>query len=93
MTSHSIGNKLRELPATVSGLRSLRTLNVSENLLQELPRVLAHVRTLEVCTQPALSACPVLPAYSAAGCCPSCLLSDNKFSLKSECLELGWHSL
>lgn len=57
MTFHSIGNKLRELPATVSGLRSLRTLNVSENLLQELPRVLAHIRTLEVCTQPACLAC------------------------------------
>uniref|UniRef100_A0A8C9ER51 Leucine rich repeat and sterile alpha motif containing 1 n=1 Tax=Pavo cristatus TaxID=9049 RepID=A0A8C9ER51_PAVCR len=55
-------NKLRELPATVSGLRSLRTLNVSENLLQELPRVLAHIRTLEVCTSRyfQLSVCSVL---------------------------------
>ncbi|XP_064892167.1 E3 ubiquitin-protein ligase LRSAM1 isoform X5 [Columba livia] len=44
------GNKLKELPATVSGLRSLRTLDLSENALQELPRVLAHVRTLETLT-------------------------------------------
>lgn len=46
----SLGNKLKELPATLGGLRSLRTLDVSENLLRELPRGLAHIRTLEVCT-------------------------------------------
>lgn len=50
--SLSLGNKLKELPATVSGLRSLRTLDISENVLQELPRVLAHIRTLEVRTRP-----------------------------------------
>lgn len=49
--SLSLGNKLKDLPATVSGLRSLRTLDISENALQELPRVLAHIRTLEVCSQ------------------------------------------
>lgn len=52
------GNKLKELPTTLGGLRSLRTLDVSENHLQELPPVLAHIRTLEVCAQ---LPCPCLP--------------------------------
>ncbi|KAE8574120.1 hypothetical protein XENTR_v10024953, partial [Xenopus tropicalis] len=41
------GNKLRVLPSTIGGLRSLRTLNICENRLAELPRSLANVRTLE----------------------------------------------
>lgn len=51
------GNKLRELPGSVSGLRSLRALDVSGNVLQELPRGLAHIHTLQV---PALG--PALPS-------------------------------
>lgn len=41
-------NKLKELPDTVGELRSLRTLDISENDIQKLPQLLAHVRTLEV---------------------------------------------
>lgn len=59
LNNFSLGNKLKELPATMSGLRSLRTLDISENLLQELPRVLAHIRTLEVRSQPAVSVSPL----------------------------------
>lgn len=57
--SVSAGNKLRELPGSVSGLRSLRALDVSGNVLQELPRVLAHVRTLQV---PSPGSIPSQPA-------------------------------
>uniref|UniRef100_A0A8C0QPZ8 Leucine rich repeat and sterile alpha motif containing 1 n=1 Tax=Chelonoidis abingdonii TaxID=106734 RepID=A0A8C0QPZ8_CHEAB len=39
--------RLKELPSTLGDLRSLRTLDVSENLLQKLPQALAHIRTLE----------------------------------------------
>lgn len=66
MTFPPVGNKLKELPATVSGLRSLRTLDISENLLQELPRVLAHIRTLKVCTQPTVSVSPLFVLLQAA---------------------------
>lgn len=51
----------------MSGLRSLRTLNVSENLLQELPRVLAHVRTLETLTLDASSMTYPSPDICSAG--------------------------
>lgn len=44
----STDNKLKELPDTLGELRSLRTLDVSENEIQRLPQMLAHVRTLEV---------------------------------------------
>uniref|UniRef100_A0A8C6VM55 Leucine rich repeat and sterile alpha motif containing 1 n=1 Tax=Naja naja TaxID=35670 RepID=A0A8C6VM55_NAJNA len=40
-------NVLKKLPSTLEGLRSLRTLDVSENSVQELPQALAHLRTLE----------------------------------------------
>lgn len=52
MLSCAIGispdNRLKELPDTVGELRSLRTLDISENEIRRLPQVLAHVRTLEV---------------------------------------------
>lgn len=41
-------NKLKELPETLGELRSLRTLDISENEVRRLPLMLAHVRTLEV---------------------------------------------
>lgn len=51
-TELSIGvspdNKLKELPDTLGELRSLRTLDISENGIKRLPQMLAHVRTLEV---------------------------------------------
>lgn len=53
------GNKLRDLPGSVSGLRSLRALDVSGNVLQELPRGLAHIYTLQV---PSPGASPAQPA-------------------------------
>ncbi|XP_040975685.1 E3 ubiquitin-protein ligase LRSAM1 isoform X7 [Aquila chrysaetos chrysaetos] len=61
------GNKLKELPATVSGLRSLRTLDISENMLQELPRVLAHIRTLQTLTLDASSMTYPSPDICSAG--------------------------
>ncbi|XP_049688038.1 E3 ubiquitin-protein ligase LRSAM1 isoform X3 [Accipiter gentilis] len=61
------GNKLKELPATMSGLRSLRTLDISENMLQELPRVLAHIRTLETLTLDASSMTYPSPDICSAG--------------------------
>src|SRR4029434_8236056 len=45
----SVGNCLNELPALVGHLRSLKTLDLSENNIRELPRDLAHARCLEVC--------------------------------------------
>lgn len=45
-------NKLKELPDTLGELRSLRTLDISENEIQRLPQMLAHVRTLEVSGEP-----------------------------------------
>uniref|UniRef100_A0A8C0BXH7 Leucine rich repeat and sterile alpha motif containing 1 n=1 Tax=Buteo japonicus TaxID=224669 RepID=A0A8C0BXH7_9AVES len=60
-------NKLKELPATMSGLRSLRTLDISENMLQELPRVLAHIRTLETLTLDASSMTYPSPDICSAG--------------------------
>lgn len=65
----SQGNKLRDLPGTVSSLRSLRALDISGNVVVELPRGLAHIRTLEVGTQPSCS--PPQAAPSAAPL-PSC---------------------
>lgn len=43
-----VDNKLKELPETLGELRSLRTLDISENEVRRLPLMLAHVRTLEV---------------------------------------------
>ncbi|XP_075572505.1 E3 ubiquitin-protein ligase LRSAM1 isoform X3 [Pelecanus crispus] len=60
-------NKLKELPATVTGLRSLRTLDISDNMLQELPRVLAHIRTLETLTLDASSMTYPSPDICSAG--------------------------
>lgn len=43
------GNDLRSLPPEIGNLKSLRTLNASENSnLPGVPPTLAHVRTLEV---------------------------------------------
>lgn len=56
MVSAALGifpdNKLKELPDTLGELRSLRTLDISENEVQRLPQMLAHVRTLEVNAKP-----------------------------------------
>ena len=55
-----IANDLRSLPPEIGNLKSLRTLNISENSnLPGVPPTLVHVRTLEVrqniyidCSQP-----------------------------------------
>lgn len=46
------GNFLRELPSSVGCMCSLRTLDLSENSIRELPKELANVRTLEVRVKP-----------------------------------------
>lgn len=46
------GNCLRELPSSVGHMGSLRTLDLSENSIRELPKELANVRTLEVSVKP-----------------------------------------
>lgn len=43
------GNCLNELPAFVGQLKSLKTLDLSENNIRELPKDLANARCLEVC--------------------------------------------
>ena len=43
------GNSLSELPSVIGSLSSLRTLDVSDNNIVQLPKTLAHIRTLEVC--------------------------------------------
>ena len=43
------GNSLSELPSVVGSLSSLRTLDVSDNNIVQLPKTLAYIRTLEVC--------------------------------------------
>lgn len=43
------GNCLSELPASIGSLSSLRTLDVSDNNIVQLPKNVAHIRTLEVC--------------------------------------------
>ena len=49
VVSSLTGNDLRSLPPEIGNLKSLRTLNVSENSnLPGVPPPLAHVRTLEV---------------------------------------------
>ena len=49
VVSSLTGNDLRSLPPEIGNLKSLRTLNVSENSnLPGVPPTLAHVRTLEV---------------------------------------------
>ena len=64
-------NRLKELPDTLGELRSLRTLDISENEIQRLPRMLAHVRTLEVgepCSRlGACLACRPLPSHIPGG--------------------------
>lgn len=44
-----IGNCLSELPPSIGSLTSLRTLNLSNNNIVQLPKTLAYIRTLEVC--------------------------------------------
>ncbi|NWW40770.1 LRSM1 ligase, partial [Panurus biarmicus] len=61
------GNKLRELPGSVSGLRSLRALHVSGNELQQLPRVLAHIHTLQMLTLDASAMTYPPPDICSAG--------------------------
>ena len=43
------GNCLKELPVLVGSMRSLRTLDISDNDIRQLPKTLAHIKTLEVC--------------------------------------------
>jgi len=43
------GNCLSALPSSVGSLSSLRTLDLSDNLIEQLPDALVHIRTLEVC--------------------------------------------
>lgn len=45
----SIANSLSELPSTIGSLHSLRTLDLSDNNIVQLPKTLANIRTLEVC--------------------------------------------
>ncbi|NWS49904.1 LRSM1 ligase, partial [Probosciger aterrimus] len=63
----SRGNKLKDLPVTVSGLRSLRSLDISGNTVVELPRGLAHIRTLETLTLDASSMIYPSPDICSAG--------------------------
>lgn len=44
-----IGNSLSELPSSIGSLSSLRTLDLSDNSIVQLPKSLANIRTLEVC--------------------------------------------
>lgn len=43
------GNCLSELPSSFGSLSSLRTLDLSDNNIVQLPKALAYIRTLEVC--------------------------------------------
>lgn len=43
-----LGNCLSELPSGMSSLCSLRTLDVSDNLIVQIPKTFAYLRTLEV---------------------------------------------
>ena len=45
---HLSGNQLSFIPEEIKNLKSLRTLNASENKIKALPPSLAHIRTLEV---------------------------------------------
>lgn len=45
----SVGNCLSELPSSIGSLSSLRTLDLSDNNIVQLPKTLAYIRTLEVC--------------------------------------------
>uniref|UniRef100_A0A673BDS1 RING-type domain-containing protein n=1 Tax=Sphaeramia orbicularis TaxID=375764 RepID=A0A673BDS1_9TELE len=47
ITVYSTGNRLTELPASVGSLSSLRTLDISDNNITQLPKTLAYIRTLE----------------------------------------------
>uniref|UniRef100_A0A8C3APQ7 Leucine rich repeat and sterile alpha motif containing 1 n=1 Tax=Cyclopterus lumpus TaxID=8103 RepID=A0A8C3APQ7_CYCLU len=44
-----IGNCLSELPSSIGSLSSLRTLDLSDNNIVQLPKALVYIRTLEVC--------------------------------------------
>lgn len=49
ITVHLTGNFLSDLQSSVSSLSSLRTLDLSDNNIVQLPKTLAYIRTLEVC--------------------------------------------
>ncbi|NXX40010.1 LRSM1 ligase, partial [Tricholaema leucomelas] len=61
------GNRLTELPGTVSGWRSLRALDVSGNAVRALPRLLAHLRSLQTLTLDASSMTYPAPEICSAG--------------------------
>ena len=42
-----LGNRLKELPASISGMGCLRMLDIRENQIKSLPGHLCNVRTLE----------------------------------------------
>lgn len=77
-TGVCLDNKLKELPDTVGELRSLRTLDISENEIQRLPQMLAHVRTLEVSGEPSSPGVPSGVPHSVPPPIPKGLLWSQR---------------
>uniref|UniRef100_A0A673YB40 Leucine rich repeat and sterile alpha motif containing 1 n=1 Tax=Salmo trutta TaxID=8032 RepID=A0A673YB40_SALTR len=78
--SSAIGNCLSQLPTSVGRMSSLRTLDLSENSVRELPRDLALARTLESLTLDA-----ALMSYPPASVCTTGTEDIQRFL----CTELG----
>uniref|UniRef100_A0A3B4V714 Leucine rich repeat and sterile alpha motif containing 1 n=1 Tax=Seriola dumerili TaxID=41447 RepID=A0A3B4V714_SERDU len=80
ITVYSTGNCLSELPVSVSCLSSLRTLDLSDNNIVQLPKTVAHIRTLESFTLDA-----AMMTYPPASVCTEGTESIQRFL----CSELG----
>lgn len=88
------GNCLCELPSSVGCMGSLRTLDLSENSIRELPKELANVRTLEVSVKPVIALCkslkpPFISLYLASENLDFLVLKKKKSSgivLQTSCI-------